>query len=51
MSKFTEKYQKLISATDRLKEAIADYETTPLDSVRDGQYSVLNFAPSLRGKP
>lgn len=50
MSKFTEKYEKLISATARLKQAIADYDSLRLDSVRDGVIQRFEFSAELAWK-
>ncbi len=50
MSKFTEKYEKLISATERLKQAIADYDNVHLDSVRDGVIQRFEFCTELAWK-
>lgn len=50
MSKFTEKYEKLISATERLKQAIADYNNVHLDSVRDGVIQRFEFCTELAWK-
>ena len=50
MSKFTEKYEKLISATARLKQAIADYDSLRLDSVRDGVIQRFEFCTELAWK-
>ena len=50
MSKFTEKYEKLISATKRLDEAIADYEKTLLESVRDGAIQRFELCTELAWK-
>lgn len=50
MNKFTEKYEKLISATERLKQAIADYNNVHLDSVRDGVIQRFEFCTELAWK-
>ena len=50
MSKFTEKYEKLISATERLKQAITDYNNVHLDSVRDGVIQRFEFCTELAWK-
>lgn len=50
MSKFTEKYEKLISATERLKQAITDYNNVHLDSVRDGAIQRFEFCTELAWK-
>ena len=50
MSKFTEKYEKLISATERLKQAITDYNNVHLDSVRDGVIQRFEFCIELAWK-
>lgn len=47
MSKFTEKYEKLISVTERLKQAITDYNNVHLDSVRDGVIQRFEFCTEL----
>lgn len=50
MSKFTEKYTKLVAATERLKQAIDDYEQFHLDSVRDGVIQRFEFCTELAWK-
>ena len=50
MSKFTEKYEKLISATERLKQAITDYNNVHLNSVRDGVIQRFEFCTELAWK-
>lgn len=50
MSKFEEKYSKLCDATERLKESINDYETTPLSSIRDGVIQRFEFCTELSWK-
>ena len=50
MSKFTEKYEKLISATERLKQAITDYNNVHLNSVRDGVIQRFVFCSELAWK-
>ncbi len=50
MGKFAEKYDKFSSAVQRLREAIADYEKTPLDSVRDGVIQRFEFCTELAWK-
>lgn len=50
MSKFTEKYEKLISATERLRQAITDYNNVHLDSVRDGVIQRFEFCTELAWK-
>lgn len=50
MSKFTEKYEKLISATEHLKQAITDYNNVHLDSVRDGVIQRFEFCTELAWK-
>lgn len=50
MNKLQEKYGKLTQALTRLKEAIADYENTKLDSVRDGVIQRFEFCTELTWK-
>ena len=47
MSKMQEKYNKLVQAVDRLREAIDDYQRTPLDSIRDGAIHRFEFCTEL----
>ncbi len=50
MEKFAEKYEKCTLAVQRLREALADYEKTPLDSVRDGVIQRFEFCAELAWK-
>ena len=50
MDKFQEKYDKLIAAVARLREALADYQKTPLDSIRDGTIQRFEFCTELAWK-
>lgn len=50
MNKLQEKYGKLTQALTRLKEAVADYEDTKLDSVRDGVIQRFEFCTELTWK-
>ena len=50
MDKMQEKYTKLISAVDRLKEALKDYENNPLASIRDGAIQRFEFCTELTWK-
>ena len=50
MNKLQEKYGKLTQALTWLKEAVADYEDTKLDSVRDGVIQRFEFCTELTWK-
>ncbi len=50
MSKFTEKFDKLINAVSRLEEAINDYEKEKLTSIRDGVIQRFEFCTELSWK-
>ena len=50
MDKKTEKLEKLQKAIDRLGEALNDYETVKLDSVRDGVIQRFEFCTELAWK-
>lgn len=50
MNKFTEKYDKLLSAIERLKQAIKDFDKTELESVRDGAIQRFEFCVELSWK-
>lgn len=47
MSKMQEKYNKLVQAVDRLREAIEDYQRAPLASIRDGAIQRFEFCTEL----
>lgn len=47
MSKMQEKYNKLVQAVDRLREAIGDYQRAPLASIRDGAIQRFEFCTEL----
>lgn len=50
MGKFKEKYEKLVSAVERLDEAVSDYEKVKLTSVRDGVIQRFEFCTELAWK-
>lgn len=50
MDKMTEKGSKLAQAVARLEEALADYQTYPLDSVRDGVIQRFEMCTELAWK-
>lgn len=50
MNKFNEKYQQLVDAVARLREALSDYEHTNLESVRDGVIQRFEFCTELAWK-
>ena len=50
MNKLKEKYQYLVSAVARLREALNDYRTNPLDSIRDGAIQRFEFCAELAWK-
>lgn len=50
MDKFQEKYTKLCDAVKRLHEALDDYQTTPIASVRDGAIQRFEFCYELAWK-
>lgn len=50
MDKLAEKGSKLVQALRRLEEALADYETYHLDSVRDGVIQRFEFTTELAWK-
>ncbi len=50
MDKFQEKYGKLNQAVERLEEALRDYETVKLESVRDGVIQRFEFCTELAWK-
>ncbi len=50
MSKMDEKYQKLKDASQRLQEAIQDYEEMGLDSIRDGVIQRFEICVELAWK-
>lgn len=50
MNKFSEKYRQLVDAVARLREALADYDKTALESVRDGVIQRFEFCTELAWK-
>ncbi len=50
MSKYLQKLENLKSAVKRLYEAVEDYETAPLSSVRDGVIQRFEFCTELAWK-
>lgn len=50
MDKLQEKFEKLVLAVERLEEALHDYETVKLDSVRDGVIQRFEFCTELAWK-
>ena len=50
MNKFSEKYQQLVDAVARLRGALADYDKTALESVRDGVIQRFEFCTELAWK-
>lgn len=50
MDKLTEKGSKLAQAVARLEEALGDYQTYPLDSIRDGVIQRFEFCTELAWK-
>lgn len=50
MNKVQEKKARFAEAVDRLKEALEDYKTTPLTSVRDGCIQRFEFCTELAWK-
>lgn len=50
MRKFEEKYEKFTAAVERLEEALRDYQTTPLSTVRDGVIQRFEFCTELAWK-
>ena len=50
MNKFREKYLQYTEALARLREALADYGKTPLDSIRDGVIQRFEFCTELAWK-
>ncbi len=50
MRKKDEKYEKYVNAVHRLEEAINDYQTVALDSVRDGVIQRFEFCTELAWK-
>lgn len=50
MDKLTEKGSKLVQAVTRLEEGLGDYQTYPLDSIRDGMIQRFEFCMELAWK-
>ena len=50
MNKAEEKYTKLVQAVQRLQEALDDYQTNQLDSIRDGVIQRFEFCTELTWK-
>ena len=50
MDKFTEKYDKFVSAVSRLNEAINEYDKAQLDVIRDGAIQRFEFCTELAWK-